>query len=61
MPRRIALNAVDMATPTHQSPGLWRRPDHDHPAAAYRGAYVGRPSVADQLAADATALTEESA
>ncbi|WP_250444334.1 LLM class flavin-dependent oxidoreductase [Actinotalea sp. C106] len=28
MPKRISLNAFDMTTPTHQSPGLWRHPDN---------------------------------
>jgi len=28
MGRRISLNAFDMTTPTHQSPGLWRHPDN---------------------------------
>ena len=28
MANRISLNAFDMTTPTHQSPGLWRHPDN---------------------------------
>ena len=28
MSKRISLNAFDMTTPTHQSPGLWRHPDN---------------------------------
>ncbi|MEE1621892.1 LLM class flavin-dependent oxidoreductase [Zafaria sp. Z1313] len=28
MAQRIALNAFDMTTPTHQSPGLWRHPEN---------------------------------
>ncbi|MFL4477371.1 LLM class flavin-dependent oxidoreductase [Paeniglutamicibacter sp. ORCA_105] len=28
MAQRISLNAFDMTTPTHQSPGLWRHPEN---------------------------------
>lgn len=28
MGKRISLNAFDMSTPTHQSPGLWRHPEN---------------------------------
>ncbi|MET1035101.1 MAG: LLM class flavin-dependent oxidoreductase [Arthrobacter sp.] len=28
MARRISLNAFDMTTPSHQSPGLWRHPEN---------------------------------
>lgn len=28
MTKRISLNAFDMTTPSHQSPGLWRHPDN---------------------------------
>ncbi|GAA3288177.1 LLM class flavin-dependent oxidoreductase [Arthrobacter citreus] len=58
MSKRISLNAFDMTTPTHQSPGLWRHPDNRADTYNTLGYWTGLASTLERGTFDALFLAD---